>query len=159
MGNFKTDAYFRYGIMSIEEAFAKMGTTIMYQGMRLPIKSKRYRCFVKKGTKCVKCGIEGHYFAVERAKNCNKAKCHLNLYHKNKNGGEILMTIDHIIPVSKNGSDRLSNLQTMCTICNKKKDNIMPPKGQGTIKKRQKPQELQLKFPFNNEVKSKKKKT
>ncbi len=33
------------------------------------------------------------------------------------------LTIDHIVPVSKGGSDLLHNLQTMCQSCNLKKSN------------------------------------
>jgi 5-methylcytosine-specific restriction endonuclease McrA len=38
----------------------------------------------------------------------------------------ILMTKDHIIPLSKQGEDNLNNLQTMCIVCNNKKSNNLP---------------------------------
>lgn len=36
------------------------------------------------------------------------------------------LTIDHIVPLSKGGSDELHNLQTMCQKCNFKKANKKP---------------------------------
>ena len=33
------------------------------------------------------------------------------------------LTVDHIVPVSKDGSDALDNLQILCQICNSKKGN------------------------------------
>ncbi len=53
-------------------------------------------------------------------------KPHFNLYHMGKKGGLILMTKDHVIPKSKNGPNRIENLQTMCMTCNIKKGNTMP---------------------------------
>ena len=82
--------------------------------------SDRYKVFFTKGYKCVKCGIEGSYFALE--KNIPEdGRYHLNLYALDKDGNEVLMTKDHIIPHSKGGKSTLENYQTMCTICNCKK--------------------------------------
>jgi hypothetical protein len=38
-----------------------------------------------------------------------------------KNGSEVELEIDHIIPVAKGGSNHMSNLQTMCAWCNRSK--------------------------------------
>ena len=34
-----------------------------------------------------------------------------------------LLTLDHIVPVSRGGTSIRSNLQTMCRVCNNKKGN------------------------------------
>lgn len=36
------------------------------------------------------------------------------------------MTIDHIIPLSKGGTESLDNLQCTCKMCNRLKDNMLP---------------------------------
>lgn len=81
--------------------------------------SQRYQTFFTKGTKCICCGIEGRYFAKEKV-GCDKSY-HLNLYAIDKNGEEVLMTKDHILPKSKGGRDHISNYQPMCVKCNKAK--------------------------------------
>lgn len=85
--------------------------------------SQRYQTFFTKGCSCVKCGIEGKYFAKEKHRNASRY--HLNLYAVDNNGREILMTKDHIIPRSKGGKNHVDNYQTMCKICNEEKGNNM----------------------------------
>lgn len=83
--------------------------------------SQRYQTFFTKGTKCVCCGIEGKYFAKEKVS--RDKSYHLNLYAIDKNGKEVLMTKDHILPKSKGGQDHVDNYQPMCVRCNKAKGN------------------------------------
>ena len=73
---------------------------------------------------CVRCGIEGVIFHLEKNRECKyeEVSPHLNLY--GIDGDElILMTQDHIIPRSRGGPDELENLQTMCFRCNEAKGN------------------------------------
>ena len=37
--------------------------------------------------------------------------------------GEMFLEIDHIIPLSKSGSDKIENKQSLCQKCNNKKSN------------------------------------
>lgn len=124
----------RKSIHSIEEVREKVmpyntgkkGTIIIdFDGDPLKANSQRYTLFFTKGFKCVKCGIEGKYFAKERDPSSNSDKYHLNLYALDENGKEVLMTKDHIIPKSKGGKNKLENYQTMCCRCNNNKgDNF-----------------------------------
>lgn len=83
--------------------------------------SQRYQTFFTKGITCVCCGIEGKYFAKE--KTIHDKSYHLNLYAIDKNGKEVLMTKDHILPKSRGGKDHIDNYQTMCINCNVAKGN------------------------------------
>ena len=61
---------------------------------------------------CVSCGIK---FNVPE--NWDKKSC---IY----NDLGICLEIDHIIPVSKGGSDGIENKQALCWTCNNRKSNI-----------------------------------
>jgi len=105
----------------IPDTYRKNIQRIILDGDRVKISSKRLIVF-KKSVKCVKCGLEGLFFAKEKIE--GHTSYHLNLYAV-KDGEEILMTKDHIIPLSKNGQNTLSNLQTMCCICNLEKGDTL----------------------------------
>ncbi len=91
-----------------------------FDGDMINMASDRYKCFAQKGTKCVECGIEGVFFAKERDRGSSNG-WHFNLYAV-RDGKEILMTKDHIIPIAKGGTDSVDNYQTMCAECNSAKD-------------------------------------
>ena len=116
-------AYERLATIPLKEVFENMGKTLEIGYIRVSVKSKRYRCYHRKGVKCVKCGIEANYFAVERQVTQPTDKYHLNLYHLREDGKEVMMTVDHIIPKSRGGPDKVSNLQPMCSTCNGEKGN------------------------------------
>lgn len=86
--------------------------------------SLRYKVF-RRSLCCVKCGIEGKFFAKERSlRRDGQPGCkryHLNLYAVTHDGREVLMTKDHRIARSNGGSDSLDNLDTMCGPCNWRK--------------------------------------
>ena len=81
--------------------------------------SHRYFTF-KVSTRCVACGLEGTKFLLERGR--NEKTPHFNLYAE-EHGELVLMTKDHINPVSNGGKNELANYQTMCSICNQLKGN------------------------------------
>ena len=83
--------------------------------LRGPLRDRRLKVFKIKGIKCVSCGKRGKFFALEKD---GGGRLHIDLYTKDQQGREILMTIDHKKPKSKGGSNRLSNLQPMCRPCN-----------------------------------------
>jgi len=122
---YNVKGYYRIGVFNTQEVLpfvSKISKTKKYMGHDVYMNSLRYLTFVEKGLSCVECGITGKYFALER----NGGNFHFNLYGI-RDGGEVLMTKDHIVPKSKKGKNGLNNLQPMCTTCNHKKDNKIEP--------------------------------
>ena len=96
-----------------------------FAGHKVSLSKRRYRLFATKGTCCVQCGLVGTYMALERHLGNQlshvKKKYHFNVYARNEEGEEVMITADHIIPKAKGGSNRLFNLQPMCEDCNVQK--------------------------------------
>lgn len=124
------DPIIRKSTHTVEETFKILGDDIFnpedryrkeFDGDMIKANSHRYQLFKTKGCTCCRCGITGTFFAKE--KRIHDGSYHLNLYGYDKNGKEMLMTKDHILPKSKGGKDELENYQTMCARCNEKKGN------------------------------------
>jgi 5-methylcytosine-specific restriction endonuclease McrA len=109
---------------AVDRILALLGTSefAILDGDRVKVSSLRLLNFKVHGIVCVGCGIRGEYFIKEKH-HVSDVSYHLNLYGRDKDGEEVLMTRDHIIPGSKGGPNILSNLQTMCMDCNVLKDN------------------------------------
>jgi len=101
----------------------KKPNKIELDGDQINIRSSRLHTFVKTGTTCVCCGLKGSYFVKEKHTNNDTERYHLNLYAA-VNGGERMMTSDHIIPYSKQ-KGLSNNRQTMCFNCNHRKADRM----------------------------------
>lgn len=82
------------------------------------VSTRTLQVFKMKGCTCSKCRSVGQYFKLDTAYNVKV----LRLYTI-KDGREVLMTKDHIIPKSKGGTNKLENFQTMCFECNSNKGN------------------------------------
>ena len=125
--------YIRNGIYPVEQIFPILKHRqpgvrkeyILLDGVQVKITSERYEIFFI-STTCYECGLEGKFFAAEKFIADKSPKYHFNLYAINENGEEVLMTRDHIMPLSKGGLNILSNQKTMCTYCNSKKQDKLP---------------------------------
>lgn len=97
-------------------------------GENVKLTSHRYKVYATKGVQCAHCGLKGIYFALEQSIVQNTKKYHFNLYAIDRYGDEVMMTVDHIIPKAKGGSDSLDNKQPLCFKCNNKKgDKLAEP--------------------------------
>lgn len=92
---------------------------IRLEGHRVNLFSLRYKVFAK-STVCVICGVEGTVACLDKKRGGGR-RAHFNLYGITRSGRVVMMTKDHIHPVSKGGKDTLDNLQTMCENCNNRK--------------------------------------
>jgi len=93
-----------------------------YDGHMVKMYSQRYQLFASKGVECVHCGLVGVFFGLEKIINQEGDRYHFNLYGI-RDGQDMLITKDHIIPKSKGGKNSLSNYQVMCYACNSDKSN------------------------------------
>lgn len=83
--------------------------------------------FMNKGVACIGCQRTGNMFAVEKTLGIHASvfnDWHLNLYHRNEFGQEVMMTTDHILAKSSGGTDDLHNLQPLCIVCNMRKGKM-----------------------------------
>jgi 5-methylcytosine-specific restriction endonuclease McrA len=94
-------------------------------GDQINFSTLRLRTFAAKGITCVACKLRGLFFIKEKQR-AEVKRYHLALYALDKNGQEVLMTKDHIIPKSRGGKNTLRNMQPMCLLCNQEKgDNSL----------------------------------
>lgn len=71
---------------------------------------------------CAVCKVKGSHFWLER--HGRALIPHFNLYAKSYHKHEVLMTIDHIIPLGRGGNNKQDNLQLMCYHCNQMKGHL-----------------------------------
>lgn len=87
---------------------------------------RKYDLFARYGRTCVGCGVIGNVLAFER-QNSGSQSLHFNLYARDRQGRDTLMTVDHILPRARGGSKNADlNLQVMCANCNEKKGVMAP---------------------------------
>jgi 5-methylcytosine-specific restriction endonuclease McrA len=110
-------------ILSQVKDKAKIELTVGEETYSLALCSVRLKTF-KRSPVCVCCGKKGTLMGLDLP--CGHNKPHLNLYHISRKGKPLLMTRDHIIPRCLGGRNHISNMQTMCTVCNGKKGSKTP---------------------------------
>lgn len=89
-------------------------SSVKIDGYIANLHSWRYKVF-RHSTVCVDCGVEGLIFCLDGS---GGKRAHFNLYGIKPNGSVVMLTKDHILPVSLGGADSMDNFQTMCERCN-----------------------------------------
>ena len=95
-----------------------------FKNIPINYNSRRNSLFIEKGCDCVKCGLKGTHFRLQRHQNKKTGFCKLKEFHFglwSDNG--IPLTLDHIIPTDNGGANNMSNFQVMCGNCNGSKGN------------------------------------
>ena len=120
-----TYAFWLYEELQPRVGLGKGPVPVLINGVKVKAKgsSSRLEC-LKRNNVCVECGIKGVIWALQ---SWGPERPHLNLYALNEREEMILMTRDHILPLSWGGPDHIDNLQTMCTNCNSRKGNYVNP--------------------------------
>jgi hypothetical protein len=95
-----------------------------YEGHMVKMGSQRYQVFALRGVTCVTCGLIGEFFGLEKIRNQDGDRYHFNLYGM-RDGKEVMLTKDHVIPKSKGGANTLANYQVMCFDCNIEKADTL----------------------------------
>lgn len=101
--------------LTIESVERKTRDSLEVEGYKVYRQSLRYATFYQKGCTCATCGKVGEYFELDLGDNSSRK--HFNLYAEDGT----LMTKDHIVPKKRGGKDTVSNMQTMCVDCNRRK--------------------------------------
>lgn len=91
--------------------------------IRINPDSRRIKMLIDGRMICADCGIKANHIYIERHVNDLLADYSFNVYGINAGGLEVLMTWDHVLPKSLQGSDHEANSQCMCSECNVKKGN------------------------------------
>jgi hypothetical protein len=121
--------YHREAIIPYEKMFEVNATTEIDEKVILGGHSVRFssRVHLLVTTPfCCECHLPLEYFAIEttfsRYDKRGSKMFHINGYGL-KNGEEIMLTRDHIIPISKLPREIPNNYQTLCRLCNVRKAN------------------------------------
>lgn len=115
--------FFRAQTLPVEKILPLLGESnkaderTVIAGIPVHVTGLRLATFKHRGIVCVECGVEGQFFAFERAERREQDPFHLNLYAI-KEGVEVIMTHDHKVSRANGGADNISNSQTMCGPCN-----------------------------------------
>lgn len=83
-------------------------------------KDMRWKTFYRKGLSCVECNLEANRIVIYHDNN-RPYQLHMDFFCDGT-----MLTVDHIWPKSRGGSNHIDNLQPMCSPCNSRKKDKIP---------------------------------
>lgn len=115
----------REAFESIQNILSEMRRSKILSGDQYHLLFDNYRQFYKNGKKYKNLlASEPRYIAQ---KFIGQKEIRKLIFNRDKKclccGSEDFLTIDHIVPVKKNGLNELENLQTLCRSCNSRKSD------------------------------------
>lgn len=130
-----TSDYIRIGFYDIEKVIKRLQREkgkkkhfFMNRNVKVKTSSQKNNIFISnylknnKKCKCDICGLEAHYFSLEKSPDNTRDTYHFNLYTILPiQNIEIYFNIDHIKPRAKGGTNTLDNMQLTCETCNSNK--------------------------------------
>lgn len=89
---------------------------------------ERWLIFAEHNFQCVYCKMVGQFVVFWKDDNQIRWDSHVDLAAIYSDGRRVMMTIDHVIPKSKGGSNQRDNKVCACSPCNhKKEDKLLEP--------------------------------
>lgn len=104
---------------TVLKAYFKLIKPLQYQQQLMKEKAKPKRKYRKRTN--IPRGIRNEVFKRDNYTCC---QCGAKKGDKKLDGTKVKLHIDHIKPVSKGGTDEMSNLQTLCDDCNLNKNDV-----------------------------------
>jgi 5-methylcytosine-specific restriction endonuclease McrA len=100
----------------------------VFRELSLGRKLRRIKQVVNMGAKCSYCPRRGDYIFVGKPRT-NKSLPSIMIVSADL----VAMTVDHIIPIAREGKDSSDNRQVLCELCNLEKADKVPPRARQVL--------------------------
>lgn len=118
------DCRFLYLVKASDVKLMKGTNCVLIKGKECGITASRtVKTVINGNKKCVSCNLVSKYVAV--VKNVNTHKTNVIFFVEGEDNTFIPLTKDHIVAKARGGTDKFKNLQSMCSVCNTEKADLI----------------------------------